>query len=41
VDFKKLMGKGNEGLPVCVVQFAKVKIFRGDAHGFLVFDFVF
>jgi F420-0:gamma-glutamyl ligase len=28
-SLKKMMGKSGEGLPVVVVQFAKVKFFRG------------
>jgi len=28
-SLRKMMGKSVEGLPVVVVQFAKIKIFRG------------
>jgi hypothetical protein len=30
-ELSKKMGKAGEGLPVVVIQFAKVKIFRGNA----------
>jgi hypothetical protein len=29
-ELNKKMGKAGEGLPVVVIQFAKVKIFRGN-----------
>jgi hypothetical protein len=33
-ELKKKMGKSSSGLPVVVVQFAKIKIFRGDLLGY-------
>jgi hypothetical protein len=31
-ELRKKMGKSATGLPIVVVQFAKVKIFRGNVH---------
>lgn len=37
-QLKKFMETSGEGMPVLVVQFAKIKIFRGI---FIFFDFIF
>jgi hypothetical protein len=37
-ELNKKMGKAVGGLPVVVIQFAKVKIFRGNS--ILIFDFL-
>jgi hypothetical protein len=40
-ELKKRMGKSCSGLPVVVVQFAKIKIFRGDLLGYCWFSSLF
>jgi hypothetical protein len=40
-ELKKRMGKSSTGLPIVVVQFAKIKIFRGDLLVVVSFYIVF
>jgi hypothetical protein len=40
-ELNKKIGKTSAGLPIVIIQFAKVKIFRGDALDFLFFHINF